>query len=231
MAAGDLQNNLLSRVAAIRGVGNLSGTTDPTITQVIAWLNEGVRRTQRALLPRKLSTGVWSPGNLSKLLGTLTSDSETGGSGFARLPQATIDTGPAIAIFQAVLIGLYPAKEVPLGELWDRRSGYALPDAAKPIFAFGSNETYPGIFYLPADGTPTVTYYYVNQPLAMEYDTQENFLLNDDLLPLVANYAIARMWLSNNRSKALGDLFMKIYEAGIAALVGESQNTVELRSP
>jgi len=229
MSAGDLQNSLMTRVAAARGIESLSGTSKPTRNQVIAWLNEGTRDVQRRLLPRRLNTGMWTAGRLDKLLKRTYATGKTGASGFCTLPTADAHLG--VSFYSAITLGsdAYSMKEVSLGEIWDRASGSFTPaDASEGIFAWGESGGVRGIHYLPTSET-AIAYYYVDHCAVMTYDTSEDFPLDDDLMPLVANYAIGKMWMSEasgKRNKALGEMFMEIYEAGINALVGFSNQIV-----
>jgi hypothetical protein len=219
MAAGNLQQDLMTRVAASAGIAVISGTTPIKRDETVSWCNAGTRHVQGRFIPKRITTALWTPGRLDKIIATTEMDTETGGSGFAQLPQVDAAAEKHIALFSAVLIAGYAAREVSLGELWDRSSGDFTPDTDEPIFAFGHDGTNPGIFYLPSAGTPTVTYFYIKQPEAMEYDVTETFPLSADLMPIVANFAVAAMWKANERNVELADVFENLVKGILDRLV------------
>lgn len=228
---GDLTLLLMPRVAAALGIGSISTTVQPTQTQVIAGLNEGVREAFMRLLPQEMEGGKRLPGRTDKLTRQTGMETETGAAGFCELPHTGHVETPGISHYVLVSIGGVTAVRVPRGEITDRVSGTFAATAAAPIFAWGDNGTYNGIYYLPTAATAMV-YYFLSQPIPMEIsvatDTVEDFRLDDDLMPAAQHYALMRSWEASAQPKApaTAAVYRKLFEAQVGMLLGLAFHTL-----
>jgi hypothetical protein len=226
MPNGDLNNILIPAVAAHYKTASFSTSVAPTKVMVLAWLNEGMREMFLRLLPRRLVTGRMTAGRMDKLIRQTASEAETGASGFCELPNTGHTETAGISAYQAITIGGVPAAEVNLRDLdGGGATGTLAVSANDPIYAWGDNGTYNGIYYLPVAAT-AVVYYFVKFPTTLldNGGAEEDWPMDDEMMVTVEHRAAASLYRSrpDQTSQAVAQIHQNFYEKKMQAYIGES---------
>lgn len=226
MPAGDLTNILTRAVMYQRGLKVLSANTDPTESQVIEWLNDGVRVVQNALMPRFRRQGEYYAGRLDKMTKLTKKEIKPCSDGVCDLPS----TFTPASYTESILIGtrsgnndtIYPALRVNLDTLKEMAIGPYAPPVSEPVYSFSNGK----LVYLPT--SCNVVYYYIIQsaPLMVK-SSREDFPLDDDLMLIVIEYALGQMFAQNRRNIPKATLHFEMFDNRISLLVGESNKIVE----
>ena len=222
MPAGELTTYFIPRVAAAKGLSTLTATSDPTITQMVGWVNASVRAIVSGLIPQWLNNGKWTPGRPDKLTQLICVESKTGGTANYGLGEIALPTSNLSLSYLTIAIGksgtgavaAMPGAQRSLEELMFRVSNYTPTDI--PIYAIADGL----LKYLPSTYN-IATYIYIKEPSAMVESSAETFPLDADFKPLAVLYILGEMFgrtgTANAPEAELGKMFKELFKRRLKA--------------
>jgi hypothetical protein len=222
MPAGELTTYFVPRIAAAKGLSTLTATSDPTITQMVAWLNASIRAIVGGLIPRWMNNGVWTPGRPDKLTQLIAAEAKTGGTANYGLGEIALPTTGTALHYLVIALGksgtgavaAMPAVQRSLEELMFRVNNYTPTDI--PIYAFADRT----LKYLPSTHN-IASYVYIKEPSAMVESSAETFPLDADFKPLAVQYILGEMFgrtgTANAPEAELGKMFKELFKRRLKA--------------
>ena len=213
--------DMLGKVASVRGLVSLTTTTRPTTAEALAFINLGTLDLARMLCPRRRRTGEWTEGRLDKL--TKLYVTETLAATYAASNPATrvLPTANLISYRPGIYVGtgLVPAKEVDPVEVFVRSQGDYAATNDSPLYAFVD-----GKLYIASAHTANFNVYfcYLKKPADMAAG-QTDFNLDDDLMPVVLDYALGCVegMYDDSESEDNSMKYFERYFKAVQTLLGE----------